>query len=77
MRAALRYLGNRTHRLDYAHALALDLPVRSGLIKSAHRHVLQARIKQAACSTEAHAHAFGPLRTLRADLRWERQRARD
>ena len=46
VRAALRYLGNRTDQLDYAYALAHDLPVGSGLIESGHKHVLQARLKQ-------------------------------
>ncbi len=40
VRAALRYLGNRTDQLDYAYALAHDLPVGSGLIESGHKHVL-------------------------------------
>jgi len=50
VRTALRYLGNRTDQLDYARALALDLPVGSGLIESGHRHVLQSRIKKAGAS---------------------------
>lgn len=40
VRAGLRYLDNRTDQLNYACALALDLPVGSGLIKNGHRHVL-------------------------------------
>ena len=72
VRAALRYLGNRTDQLDYAYALAHDLPVGSGLIESGHRHVLQARLKQAgAWWTEINAHALCQLRTLRANLQWE------
>ena len=64
VRAALRYLGNRSDPLDYARALALDLPVGSGLIESGHRHVLQACIKKAgAWWTEANAHALCQLRT--------------
>lgn len=78
VRAALRYLGNRTDQLDYARALALDLPVGSGLIESGHRHVLQARIKKAgAWWTEANAHALCQLRTLRANLRWDDYWARN
>ena len=70
VRAALRYLENRTDQLDYARALALDLPRRSGLIESGHRHVRQARLKQAAAWwTEANARALRQLRTLRANLR--------
>lgn len=71
VRAALRYLGNRTAQLDYAYALAHDLPVGSGLIESGHKHVLQARIKKAgAWWTELNAHALCQLRTLRANLQW-------
>jgi hypothetical protein len=71
VRAALRYLGNRTDQLDYAYALAHDLPVGSGLIESGHRHVLQARIKKAgAWWTEANAHALCQLRTVRANFKW-------
>ena len=72
VRAALRYLGNRTDQLDYARALALNLPVGSGLIESGHRHVLQARIKKAgAWWTPPNVHALCQLRTLRANLRWD------
>jgi hypothetical protein len=72
VRATLRYLENRTDQLDYAHALAHDLPVGSGLIESGHRHVLQARLKKAgAWWTPANAHALCQLRTLRANLRWD------
>jgi hypothetical protein len=44
VRAALRYLGNRTNQLDYVYAL----PAGSGLIESGHLHVPQARIKKPA-----------------------------
>ena len=72
VRAALRYLENRPDQLDYAHALAHDLPVGSGLIESGHRHVLQARLKQpGAWWTEENAHAFCQLRTVRANHQWE------
>ena len=72
VRAALRYLGNRTDQLDYAYALTHNLPVGSGLIESGHKHVLQARLKQAgAWWTEVNAHALCQLRTLRANRQWE------
>ncbi len=38
-----RYLRNRLDCLDYPRALALGLPIGSGMIESGHRHVLQAR----------------------------------
>lgn len=73
VRAALRYLGNRTDQLDYAQAIARELPVGSGLIESGHKHVLQARLKQAgAWWTEINAHALCQLRTLRANLHWDK-----
>ena len=72
VRAALRYLENRPEQLDYASALAHDLPVGSGLIESGHRHVIQARIKKAgAWWTSVNAHAICQLRTLRANLQWD------
>ena len=40
-----RYLSNRLDCLDYPQALALGLPIGSGIIESGHRHVLQARLK--------------------------------
>ena len=42
-----RYLTNRTDCLDYPRAIRLGLPIGSGLIESGHRHVLQARLKNA------------------------------
>jgi len=75
MRAALRYLGNRTDQLDYAHAIAHGLPVGSGSIESGHRHVIQARIeKTGAWWTQTNAHALCQLRTLRANGNWNRYR---
>jgi len=72
VRAALRYLCNRTEQLDYAYALAHDLPVGSGLIESGHRHVIHAHIKKAgAWWTQDNAHALCQLRTLRANRQWD------
>lgn len=77
VRAALRYLGNRTVQLDYAYALAHDPPVGSALIESGHRHVIQAWLKPAGdWWTDASAPALCQLRTLRANLQrnnyWEK-----
>ena len=69
-RSALRYLENRRAQLDSPAALAAGLPVGSGLIESAHRHLLQARLKLAgAWWTQPHAHAMAQLRVCRANLR--------
>ena len=46
-RSAQRYLSNRRTGLDYPGALALGLPIGSGMIESGHRHVLQARLNKA------------------------------
>lgn len=71
-RCAVRYLTNRPNQLDYAGALALGLPVGSGLIESGHRHVLQKRLKLAgAWWTQDNAHAMAQLRTCRANARFD------
>ena len=46
VRVAWRYLSNRIDQLDYPRALALDLPIGSGEIESAHRYLVQARLKR-------------------------------
>lgn len=43
--ACRRYLQNRTDYLDYQGALAQGLPIGSGEIESAHRYVIQERLK--------------------------------
>ena len=53
-RAAHRYLSNRPETLDYASAIAADLPIGSGLIESGHKHVLQRRLKNP-------RHSLGPV----------------
>ena len=71
VRAALRYLNNRTDQLDYPRALRLGLPIGSGLIESGHRHVLQARLKQPGCAWLApNADALAQLRVLRSNGQW-------
>ena len=71
-RAALRYLQNRPEQLDYPAALANGLPVGSGLIESAHRHLLQSRLKIAgAWWTRPHAHDMAQLRVTRANGLWD------
>lgn len=71
-RAALRYLENRITQLDYPAALREGLPVGSGLIESAHRHLLQSRLKLAgAWWTRSHAHNMAQLRVTRANGLWQ------
>ena len=71
VRNAYRYLSNRLDCLDYPRALALGLPIGSGLIESGHRHVLQARLKKAGAAwLPDHADQIANLRVLRANDQW-------
>ncbi|TAK93650.1 hypothetical protein EPO05_07005 [Patescibacteria group bacterium] len=71
-RAALRYLENRLEQLDYPAALRDGLPIGSGLIESAHRHLLQARLKLAgAWWTRTNAQSMCQLRVIRANGLWD------
>lgn len=71
-RNAHRYLSNRVDCLDYPRALALGLPIGSGMIESGHRHVLQSRLKKAGAAWLIEsADRIANLRVLRANGRWE------
>lgn len=71
VRNAHRYLDHRRDCLDYPQALALGLPIGSGLIESGHRHVLQARLKKAGAAwLPDHADQIAHLRVLRANNQW-------
>lgn len=71
VRQAHRSLSRRLDGLDYPRALRLGLPIGSGLIESAHRHVLPARLQQAGAAWLAdHADQLAPLRVRRANQRW-------
>lgn len=73
VRACYRYLSNRPAQLDYAAAIAQKLPIGSGEIESAHRHIIQDRLKRSgAWWTEENAQAMLNLKTLRANGGWER-----
>ena len=72
VRAAIRYLTHRLDQLDYPAALAKELPIGSGLIESGHKHVLQARLKQAGSAWNPdNAHAIAQLRVLRSNSLWD------
>jgi hypothetical protein len=77
VRACHRYMVNRRSQFDYKEALARDLPIGSGAIESAHRYVIQDRLKLAgAWWTAENAHNMLALRTLRANNnQWELFRA--
>jgi hypothetical protein len=67
-----RYVSNRKDCLDYPRALALGLPIGSGMIESGHRHVLQARLKKAGIAwLHDHADQIAHLRVLRANRQWQ------
>jgi len=71
VRGGHRYLGNRLDALDYPGALALGLPIGSGMIESGHRHVLQARLKKAGTAwLPEHADQIAHLPVLRANNQW-------
>jgi hypothetical protein len=68
VRKAYRYLSNRMDQLDYKTAIENNLPIGSGLIESAHRHILQARLKIAgAWWTLQNAQDIAALRVARAN----------
>jgi hypothetical protein len=72
VRAAYRYLYNRPEYLDYKGTIASDLPIGSGEIESAHRYVIQSRLK---CSgswwTVRKAESMLAMRVLRANQDWD------
>ena len=72
VRSAYRYIHNRRHQLDYKGAIAAGLPIGSGEIESAHRYVIQQRLKRAGTwwSVE-NAWAMLALRVMRANQDWQ------
>jgi hypothetical protein len=71
VRACHRYLSNRLAHLDYQGALAKGLPIGSGEIESAHRYVVQQRLKRpGAWWTPDNAEAMLALRVTRANRQW-------
>lgn len=72
VRACYRYMVNRKGQFGYKEAIANDLPIGSGAIESAHRYIIQDRLKLAgAWWTGENAHNMLALRTLRANNDWE------
>ena len=72
VRACYRYMNNRLHQLDYKTAMENGLPIGSGEIESAHRYVIQKRMKIAgAWWLEPNAEAMLALRVNRANSDWE------
>lgn len=72
VRACHRYLSNRLDHLDYQSALQRGLPIGSGAIESAHRYLIQERLKGAGMWwTPDHLQAMLALRLIRANGEWE------
>ena len=71
VRAAYRYLDNRPHQLDYKGAIDKKLPIGSGEIESAHRYVIQQRLKRSGSWwTVQKAQDMLALRVLRENNDW-------
>ena len=71
VRQCHRYLSHRLHQLDYQRALANDLPIGSGEIESAHRYIVQQRLKRpGSWWRAANAEHMLALRLNRANHRW-------
>lgn len=72
VRRCNRYLTNRLDCLDYAKALGKKLPIGSGQIESGHKHVIQARLKQAGMAwLPENADLMAQLRVTRVNEQWE------
>lgn len=71
VRKCWRYLSQRQDQLDYQAALCQDLPIGSGEIESAHRYIIQKRLKlPGAWWTETHVEYMLALRLNRANGEW-------
>ena len=71
VRACHRYLSNRTGQLDYKGAIEKGLPIGSGEIESAHRYVIQKRLKlSGAWWKVTHVKPMLALRVVRANDDW-------
>jgi len=72
VRACYRYIANRPNFLDYKGALAAGLPIGSGEIESAHRYVIQIRLKIAGAWWKMENVAkMIALRVMRINGHWE------
>jgi hypothetical protein len=74
VKSAIKYLGKREKKgqLDYRKALEENLPIGSGEVESAHRHVLQKRLKIAGAWWRLErAEEMAQLRAMRANQRWD------
>ena len=73
VRVAYRYMTNRPGQFDYQGALAAGLPIGSGEVESAHRYVIQIRLKVAGAWWKIeNARSMLALRILRANGDWDK-----
>lgn len=73
VRQCYRYILNRPGQFKYQEALAANLPIGSGEVESAHRYVIQKRLKLAgAWWNKDNAQAMLNLRAARANHCWDR-----
>ena len=73
VRCCLRYMTNRSGQFNYKDAIANDLPVGSGEIESAHRYIIQARLKlSGAWWKEKNAENMLALRIIRENDDWNK-----
>lgn len=78
VRKCIRYIENRPSQFDYPNAIKNDLPIGSGQIESAHRYVIQERLKlTGAWWRKDIADNMLALRTLRANNLWDEYWADD
>jgi hypothetical protein len=78
VRKCVRYIENRPGQFDYPNAIRNDLPIGSGQIESAHRYVIQERLKlMGAWWRKDIADNMLALRTLRANNLWDEYWADD
>jgi hypothetical protein len=72
VRACYRYIQNRPEQFDYKRAQEQGLPIGSGEVESAHRYVIQKRLKLAGAWWDvANAKNMINLRTCRANQLWD------
>ena len=78
VRKCWRYLSQRPEQLDYEAAIRQDLPIGSGEIESAHRYIIQKRLKvPGAWWKEANVEHMLALRLNRANEEWDSYWATD
>lgn len=72
VRVCHRYLNNRTDQLDYKSAIEKGLPIGSGEIESAHRYVIQKRLKLSGAWWKAsNVNPMLSLRVVRENNEWD------